>query len=161
MRGAPWKIFTIPAGTDYRFSSADFSIRQASNLVLQVGPTVQQRTGTSLPPAPARLWFDVRYGLVVDGGHNISIVGPLEIDYIQGAHFQGTVQSLGNSTMSVTTDQGFLDPLSFCALYCSAHWSEREVGPSLWRRAGGFSNQPIRVPRSPVTRQADGSYAFR
>ena len=39
---------------------------------------------------------------------------------------------------TVLTDHGFLDPDAYCARYCKASWSEHQIGPSLWRKDGGF-----------------------
>jgi len=39
---------------------------------------------------------------------------------------------------TVLTDHGFLDPDAYCARYCKASWSEHQVGPTLWRKDGGF-----------------------
>ena len=44
--------------------------------------------------APVRLWFDIGHGLVVTNSADVTVTGPIEIDYTSGAYYQGTVATV-------------------------------------------------------------------
>ena len=71
----------VPGG-DYIFENASLHITGASQgFVLRAAD----------PHTPVRLWFDIGWGLAIQDSADVVVDGPIELDYIHGAHYQGTV----------------------------------------------------------------------
>ena len=66
--------------------------------------------------------------MLVQNSRNVSIVGAIEIDYVHGAHYQGTVVSSTSNQLIVATDPGFYQPDDFVRTFGTAPWSEHQIG---------------------------------
>ena len=72
--------------------------------------------------------------MLVQNSRNVSIVGAIEIDYVHGAHYQGTVvlnsptRATSTNQLIVATDPGFYQPDDFVRTFGTAPWSEHQIG---------------------------------
>jgi len=113
----------MPAG-DYFFDGS-LVIAGASGFELRVAGGV------------AKLWFVIGHGLLVDACSNVAVSGPFELDYVRGAHFQGTVVNATKSSLFVRTEKGWLDPDEFMAKDGHLTTSESTAGVR-WTKASGL-----------------------
>ena len=120
------RTLAMPGG-DYFFEGSSLVIAGATGFELHVAAGA----------APAQLWFEIGHGLLVDSSSDVSVVGPLELDYTTGAHFQGTVANASSSAVLVRTEAGWLDPDVFMARYGHMTTSESSSGMR-WTKASGF-----------------------
>ena len=126
----------LPSG-DYIFQNASLVVAGASDFALLADPR-----------GAARLWFEIGHGVLIESCRNVTVAGPIEIDYTSGAHYQGTVVDVRTPnpgrgatqaavTFTVQTDPGWLDWDAFQSRYANATWCENRPVTGLWRRDGG------------------------
>lgn len=101
-----------------------------SSLVIQSADSFELRSSTETGSPPVKLWFDIGFGLLVQSSRAVRVVGPIELDYTTGAHYQGNlfkVQELARRSL------GYTHSCAHCCFRCAVNTTN---APTHCRRTG-------------------------